>query len=118
MLENEFGTNKEDEAVLKILEKGDLQEFEVSSNSIPFYIFPSPIQEAQSLLCVHFDGLAQLGLDCVKRLHSVHLSTEHRLTRCTRRWRNVKAVETTPTARISRPKQASSRLSQTCFDTV
>ncbi|KAK4237141.1 ribosome maturation protein [Achaetomium macrosporum] len=28
MLENEFGTSKEDEAVLKILEKGSLQEFE------------------------------------------------------------------------------------------
>ena len=28
-LENEFGTSKEDEAVLKILEKGSLQEFEV-----------------------------------------------------------------------------------------
>jgi ribosome maturation protein Sdo1 len=29
LLENEFGTSKEDEAVLKILEKGSLQEFEV-----------------------------------------------------------------------------------------
>jgi hypothetical protein len=28
-LENEFGTSNEDEAVLKILEKGTLQEFEV-----------------------------------------------------------------------------------------
>jgi hypothetical protein len=28
-LENEFGTSNEDEAVLKILEKGSLQEFEV-----------------------------------------------------------------------------------------
>ena len=28
-LENEFGTSKEDEAVLTILEKGSLQEFEV-----------------------------------------------------------------------------------------
>ncbi|KAJ4297151.1 hypothetical protein N0V88_004069 [Collariella sp. IMI 366227] len=30
MLENEFGTDKEDEAVLKILEKGSLQEFEMA----------------------------------------------------------------------------------------
>ncbi|AEO53494.1 hypothetical protein MYCTH_2294878 [Thermothelomyces thermophilus ATCC 42464] len=30
MLENEFGTSKEDEAVLKILEKGSLQEFEMA----------------------------------------------------------------------------------------
>lgn len=29
-LENEFGTSKEDEAVLKILEKGSLQEFEMA----------------------------------------------------------------------------------------
>jgi ribosome maturation protein Sdo1 len=29
MLENEFGTSNDDEAVLKILEKGSLQEFEV-----------------------------------------------------------------------------------------
>jgi hypothetical protein len=29
LLENEFGTTKEDEAVRKILEKGSLQEFEV-----------------------------------------------------------------------------------------
>lgn len=28
-LENEFGTSNEDDAVLKILEKGSLQEFEV-----------------------------------------------------------------------------------------
>jgi len=30
MLENEFGTAKEDEAVRKILEKGSLQEFEMA----------------------------------------------------------------------------------------
>ncbi|KAK4158474.1 ribosome maturation protein [Chaetomidium leptoderma] len=30
MLENEFGTSKDDEAVLKVLEKGTLQEFEMS----------------------------------------------------------------------------------------
>lgn len=29
LLENEFGTSNEDEAVIKILEKGTLQEFEV-----------------------------------------------------------------------------------------
>jgi hypothetical protein len=29
MLENEFGTSKDDEAVLQILEKGSMQEFEV-----------------------------------------------------------------------------------------
>jgi len=29
MLENEFGTSKDDEAVFKILEKGNLQEFEM-----------------------------------------------------------------------------------------
>lgn len=29
MLENEFGTSNENDAVLKILEKGSLQEFEV-----------------------------------------------------------------------------------------
>jgi ribosome maturation protein Sdo1 len=29
MLENEFGTSNDDEAVLKILEKGSLQEFEM-----------------------------------------------------------------------------------------
>lgn len=29
MLENEFGTTKDDEIVTKILEKGTLQEFEV-----------------------------------------------------------------------------------------
>jgi ribosome maturation protein Sdo1 len=29
MLENEFGTSKDDEAVLQILQKGSMQEFEV-----------------------------------------------------------------------------------------
>lgn len=30
MLENEFGTSKDDEAVLQILEKGSMQEFEMA----------------------------------------------------------------------------------------
>jgi hypothetical protein len=42
MLENEFGTTKEDEAVRKILEKGSLQEFEVCSSHFPLFR-PSPL---------------------------------------------------------------------------
>jgi hypothetical protein len=40
LLENEFGTTKEDEAVRKILEKGSLQEFEVWL--VPSFFFPIP----------------------------------------------------------------------------
>jgi len=36
MLENEFGTTKDDEIVAKILEKGTLQEFEVRFFYFPF----------------------------------------------------------------------------------
>lgn len=49
-LENEFGTSNEDEAVLKILEKGSLQEFEVWATflftlffSVHAHVFPSSV---------------------------------------------------------------------------
>jgi hypothetical protein len=50
VLENEFGTSNDDEVVLKILEKGDLQEFEVCTIipfSTPFcflFLFPYALQ--------------------------------------------------------------------------
>lgn len=37
-LENEFGTKNEDEAIVQILEKGDLQEVEVRISRIPILL--------------------------------------------------------------------------------